>query len=274
MNLTEKYRPKTLGEIVGNTYQVNIITDWLTKRLKNSRGVKRVLLIHGQAGTGKTTLVQSLCNDFKLNLNEINASDSRRKDDLKKIRKQIDNLSLEGKKTLTFFDEVDGLKNFSQLKNICKKTKSPIVLACNEIAKIPPTMKELCFTVPFNPTPDRTECLTFLKEICEKEKMNVLEKDLKEIIKRNPRIRDQLNALEAKMYGGDIEEAINIWKTVDLILRGKIKPEEMQFKVQELFFILWSKMPKTRENIDKLNWINNHLKDGTEEKYLRQVLLT
>lgn len=54
----QKYRPRTISEIVGNTNAVNQFADWISKRLKND--VKKAALLYGPPGVGKSLTVQVL----------------------------------------------------------------------------------------------------------------------------------------------------------------------------------------------------------------------
>ena len=65
----EKYRPTTLNEYVGNEVIKNKIADYIEK------GSIQNLLLHGVAGTGKTTLAKLLVKNIDCDYLYINASD-------------------------------------------------------------------------------------------------------------------------------------------------------------------------------------------------------
>ena len=72
MNLwVEKYRPQTLEGYVGNEVIKNKVLDYL------NQGSIQNLLLHGVAGTGKTTLAKLIANNLNCDLLYINASDER-----------------------------------------------------------------------------------------------------------------------------------------------------------------------------------------------------
>ena len=59
---TDKYRPQTLDEVVGNNKEKKIIEDWV-KNWKNGNPQQPLLLV-GPPGIGKTTLALIIAKDF------------------------------------------------------------------------------------------------------------------------------------------------------------------------------------------------------------------
>ena len=74
---TDKYRPKTFDDVVGNVKQKAIIQKWVEK-WKNGEPQPPLLLI-GPAGTGKTTIAHIIADEFSEYI-ELNASDKRSHD--------------------------------------------------------------------------------------------------------------------------------------------------------------------------------------------------
>jgi replication factor C large subunit len=130
----EKYRPKTLEEIVGNDAAKKDFIDWLEKW--DGRG--KAALLHGPPGVGKTILVEVVASTFNYRLIETDASETRRVDFLENVIKPAAfNRSLFSSKVLIFFDEVDGLSaeesnaiNF--LLELIESSRVPIVMAAND----------------------------------------------------------------------------------------------------------------------------------------------
>src|SRR5437879_1502616 len=81
MMWSEKYRPKSLLEMIGNEEAKESFVNWLGKWVK---GTKPLLLI-GQAGIGKTTIATLGAKQFGYDLIGLNASDVRSKQKIEEI---------------------------------------------------------------------------------------------------------------------------------------------------------------------------------------------
>lgn len=85
MELYNKYRPQKLSEILGN--------DLAIESLKSSiEHGSHVFLITGGSGCGKTTLARAMAHDMgcdEFSIHEINASDDRGIEDIRRIKEQL-----------------------------------------------------------------------------------------------------------------------------------------------------------------------------------------
>lgn len=131
----EKYRPETLSEYRGASKEKKEIKNWAEGW---EQGDKPVLL-HGQAGTGKTSLVEALANDLGYELVETNASDVRTKSKLKEeLKEATRQASFYGGQKLILVDEVDGMSGnsdrggVSEISDIVDETRFPVVMTAND----------------------------------------------------------------------------------------------------------------------------------------------
>ena len=132
---TEKYRPESLSEYRGASSEKKD----LKKHVENWEQGDESVLLHGQAGTGKTSLVQALANDLGYELVETNASDVRTKKKLKsELKEATRQASFMGGKKLILIDEVDGMSGNSdrggvkEIGTIVDETRFPIVMTAND----------------------------------------------------------------------------------------------------------------------------------------------
>jgi len=130
----EKYRPEGLDEYRGASNQKKEIQEWLENWEKGDNPV----LLHGQAGTGKTSMVEALAKDYDRELVETNASDVRTKKKLKsELKEATRQQSFLGKQKVILIDEVDGMGRAdrggtSELLDIIDDSRFPVVLTAND----------------------------------------------------------------------------------------------------------------------------------------------
>ncbi len=130
----EKYRPESLEDYRGASSEKEEIQKWLENWEKGDKPV----LLHGQAGTGKTSMVEALAKDYDRELVETNASDVRTKKKLKsELKEATRQASFLGKQKIILIDEVDGMGRAdrggtSELLDIIKESRFPVVLTAND----------------------------------------------------------------------------------------------------------------------------------------------
>lgn len=132
--LTEKYRPKRIGDYVGHSGAVESFVKWM-RDWKPGKS----LILHGPPGVGKTSLVHAFASENGLDLIETNASDLRSSQELKdKIASSVSQKSLRDRGKIFLFDEIDGISGYedkggvTELVKIINETKYPVVLVAND----------------------------------------------------------------------------------------------------------------------------------------------
>ncbi|XP_012236348.1 replication factor C subunit 1 [Bombus impatiens] len=231
--LVEKYRPKTMKQILGqqgDKSNAKKIHTWLMNWHKNQSGqVKhtrpgpwakddngaffKAALLSGPPGIGKTTTVQVVCNELGFDLIEFNASDTRSKKLLQEeVSELLSNTTIKNyfkdvkskpsSKHVLLMDEVDGMAGnedrggLQELITLIKSTDIPIVCICND--RNNPKMRTLSnytFDLRF-PKPRLEQIRGAMKSMCFKENIQISNEDLDRLIEStNQDIRQVINHL-------------------------------------------------------------------------------
>jgi len=144
---TEKYRPKSFNEIIGQDEAILKIKSFI----KNFPNKKKAVIIHGEPGTGKTTLALVLAKETDSEIFEINASDLRDKERLQlTLRPAIEQKSLTKKNKIILIDEADGMTGtdrggINEILKLIEITEYPIIMTANDVwaKKIGP-LRKMC----------------------------------------------------------------------------------------------------------------------------------
>ena len=207
---SEKYRPETLEEMVGNEEARTRFQVWLRKWKPGARAA----LLVGPPGTGKTTTVHLLARKMGFQLVELNASDSRTKEKLsRKVGEAIASRNLWGGSSLIFLDEVDGLAGRADygavdfIKEAVKKSECPVVMAANdpesdEVRKLGRATSRIDFR-----KPEASEVEARLKKIARNEGLDVGAEEVAKIaLAANGDLRAAVNFLQSGIIAQKDEE--------------------------------------------------------------------
>lgn len=202
----EKYKPRKLREIVGQTKAIQAITTWAEK-WKKGRPPKPAILFYGPAGTGKSIAAAALAHDFGWDIIEMNASDERTMSEIRRVAGVAATagtlLAGAGGRRLIVLDEADNIHGtadrggYSALKELIESTQNPIVLIANDQYAVPWEIRQACELVNFRRLTDDA-IVKELERICRAEGITADPKALKII---------------AETVGGDMRSAINDLQT-------------------------------------------------------------
>ena len=151
MNWLDKYKPILLKNIKHNSIEVNKAIKWIESYKKDSYNTKKVLLIIGTSGIGKTLIADLLFNNYTYQKIELNSSDVRSQ---KKIGEFL-------KKSLTYKNVVD----------MFNEGNTPIGILLDEIDTICKLSDKGGFTEFLSIVKQNDKCQTLKKNIAEKKKV-------------------------------------------------------------------------------------------------------
>lgn len=201
-NWSVKHRPEKLEDFKGNSGEV----DQLKGMLKRKR-VPSALLISGKSGIGKTTLARLFAKevngkDSNVDVKEINTSDQRGIDDVRKLAEFI-KLKPFNNIRFVILDEVQKLTE-QGANALLKPLEEPpphscFILCTNHPEQIINTVKNRCQKIELQPL-DRTEIKNVLTRINKLEEVGFSKEQIKEIARNANGIpRDAVQLFE-KVY--------------------------------------------------------------------------
>lgn len=205
---TERYRPKTIdGYVFTDPHVREQVETWIREKTIPH------LLLHGPAGTGKTTLAKILINQLEIDdydVLHVNASRDNGVDFLKtKIEGFVSTLPF-GHLKIVLLDEADYLSPNAQglLRGLMETyaSQARFILTCNFVHKIISPLKSRCHEIHVNKT-DQTEFTARAATVLVEESIDFSLDILDSYVRATyPDLRKCLNALQANSTSGALAE--------------------------------------------------------------------
>ena len=196
----ERYRPSGLEGYVGNEHIIQKVNIYI-----ENNDVPH-LLLHGEAGTGKTTLAKIIVNAIDCDYLYVNASDERGIDTLReKIRGFAASVGFRTWKVV-ILDDSDYLTRDAQaaLRNLMEtfSKSTRFILTCNYPEKVIDPIQSRCQTFEIIP-PTKKDVAKRLNDILINEGIQFEMQDLAVIVNSGyPDIRRVINAAQRQVING------------------------------------------------------------------------
>ncbi len=245
----EKYRPKTLSEVVGQEDIVERLQSYV------KAGNMPHLLFAGPAGVGKTTCALALAKDlfkedWQLNYNELNSSDERGIDVVRQKIKDIARLAPFGGTPfkIIFLDEADNLTADAQAalrRTMETYTKtSRFVLSANYSSRLIEPIQSRCAVFRFRPL--KPEAIQeYLTRIASAEKLKITDEGMEALVYvAQGDMRRAVNSLQVAASLSTTIDGDALYKAA-----STVRPEEIKKLIEKA---LSGEFLQAREALDKL----------------------
>ncbi|WP_136716180.1 replication factor C large subunit [Halorientalis salina] len=185
---TETYRPSTLAEVRGNDKARDALKKWADTWDDHREAV----IVHGSPGIGKTSAAHALASDMGWDTVELNASDSRTKDDIERMAGRASkNATLGGSgRQLIIVDEADNFHGnvdrggSRAVTSIVKEAGQPMVLIANDYYEMSNSLRNACQDIEFRDVGKRS-IVPVLRDICRQEGLEFEDEALDQIAQTN-----------------------------------------------------------------------------------------
>ncbi|RLF84644.1 replication factor C large subunit [Thermococci archaeon] len=200
----EKYRPKRLVDIVNQEKALEKVKAWVESWFHGTPK-KKALLLAGPPGSGKTTTVYALANEYKFEVIELNASDERTFGKIERYLNAAYTMDVFGRRRkLIFLDEADNIEpsGAKEIAKLIDKARNPIIMSANKYWEVPLEIRNKAEIVEYKRLSQR-DILKALFRIIKAEGIFVPKEVLQEIAKRaKGDLRAAINDLQNLVSGG------------------------------------------------------------------------
>lgn len=219
----EQYRPDTFSDIQGNNKNIKKIRKWANEFERGDQGI----LLVGDQGTGKTSTAHVVANYMDWPINEINASDSRKTEDIERMAESINSTPADADWQLVILDEMDshsGRVSKKPLYDALDNPKNPVIAIANDKYDVPGGIKSRMTEYEFKL--GKRSRKAKIKKIAEAEDLDIGQQDIEDLADR-PDLRSAIHDLQIWSTqdtppGSDQREIdLDEFDAIDNILRGK-----------------------------------------------------
>ena len=215
----EKHRPACLDDLVGNGKAIEELRAWAETWAEGTPPKERAVVLAGEPGVGKTSAAHALARDMGWGVIEMNASDTRNEEVVKRIAgagamhrafgADGSFTKEKGGRQLVILDEADNLfgkedrGGAKAIGEVIREAKQPIILIANDLYELQrrsSTLKTLARTIKFQKVHSNS-IPPALRRIAQKEGIT---------------LEPGVDKLLAERAGGDMRSAVNDLQALSL----------------------------------------------------------
>jgi len=242
---TEKYRPASLREVLGNNKAVTDMLEW-ARAWESGEPITKAAILYGPAGTGKTSAAQALASQMEWDWIEMNASDIRTASMIERIAGPASKSStFSGRRRLVILDEADNLHGTADrggaaaMLKLARGASQPVLLIANEYYEIDKALRDSAKGIQFRSVRSPT-IASALRAICHAEEITCDPEALQLIAERaGGDLRSAINDLQAAAEGlseltlsdvvtSERDVRSSIFRVLDVIFKGKKAKEALE----------------------------------------------
>ncbi|MFH1631281.1 MAG: hypothetical protein ABIA21_03635 [Candidatus Aenigmatarchaeota archaeon] len=174
MNILQKYKPRALQDVIGNTKQIGEVLAFVKSFYSSKKS--DAIVVSGPTGTGKTIMLEIISRQLGYELAEY--------DDVDTTVSSMNQMSMFNKGKIVVLD-LDCCTNLRNLGNVTENSRHPVVLVTldiwnNRYASIRSRYKAVKFY-----KPNYLSIQTFLKKVCIVEGIGFDDNSLRELAKNS-----------------------------------------------------------------------------------------
>lgn len=270
---TEKYRPKHLGEFIGNKNMILPLIRWLLEWEPNNKKTK-CALISGVNGVGKSLLAELVLKKHDYNIIHLSIDDDRNKETINKtiIPLLQTKKTIGGQENALVVSDIDGNCGdygfIATLAECIKDTHIPIICICDDrySQNIKPLLN-YCFDIKLA-KPKYDDVYRLIYKVVTTEQIKIKKSSIDHLYEQsNGDIRFILNALQMgiikKCDNSKNIQSSNIFETTGLLL-------SQENSIAEKINYYWMSHDIHTLMIHE-NYINNTLTTANEAKRLENI---
>ena len=274
LSVVDKYKPKSLIDIIGNKNNIKIFQKWILQKFENIKTVYDYCLITGESGSGKSEFIRQCFKD--LNYSMIEYDQSINKAELEIIKETIMFSSIEvllsghSKKGIIIDNFQDNL-SITQLTELLKilknnKNSSPTIFVSSNESKLREILNGEILHIEFS-KPNDNQLFTLGKKICEIENINISLDALEKFV--NICDYELIGFLSTICMIGNKEKEINVDNLKDIV---EITQKDIILDTQSCISMFVNPDDKHSFSFEeRVNYATMHTSGIIQDNYLNMI---